>query len=147
MFHDFSSRPGGRGSFHTKHHASPLHSSHRSAFSQTNNSDTTSHPPRWLRWPWGSLPRNTARIQHITVDNTKAWLTTLSARPAISAWERGTPCSYTNGFECASFCMDCMQKFLHGLQNTYKGTRPHNTAPLQSIPQGKEKDGLFDGGY
>ena len=104
MFHDFSSRPGGRGSFHTEHHASPLHSSHRSAFSQTNNSDTTPHPPRWLRWPWGSLPRSAARIQHITTDNTKAWLTTLSARPAILAWERGTPCSYTSGFECESFC-------------------------------------------
>ena len=49
VFRDLYRRPG-RRSFHTKHHASPLHSSRISAFSQPNSSDTTLSPPRRPHW-------------------------------------------------------------------------------------------------
>ena len=75
------------------------------------------------------------------MDNRKAWLTTLRAHPAVFAWETGTN---PDTQMALSVKVSAVSPWL---QNTYKGIRLRNMAPLPSIPQGKEKDSLFDGEY
>ena len=153
VFRDLYRRPG-RRSFHTKHHASPLHSGRISAFSQPNSSDTTPSPPRRPPWRLSAQEhcRSPARYsgqQENMADNFKRTSCHLCLGEGhliqLHKWLR----------------VRKFLQFLHGckihvralgyvtwrLQNTRKGIRLRNRAPLQSIPQGKEKDSSFDGEY